>query len=118
MLLQLLVRNLALIDQVEVSFDTGMHVLTGETGAGKSIVIDAMNLLLGGRADRELVRTGCDKAYAEGLFDVQDSPAAQRWLNEHEFETDEGCVTLAREVSAAGRSICRIQGMSVPLCFV
>ena len=62
MLLQLLVRNLALIDQVELTFDEGLHVLTGETGAGKSIVIDAMNLLLGGRADRELVRTGCEKA--------------------------------------------------------
>ena len=115
MLLQLLVRNLALIDQVEISFDEGMHVLTGETGAGKSIVIDAMNLLLGGRADRELVRTGCDKAYAEGLFDVQDCPAAQKWLQAHEFSGEDECVVLAREVSASGRSICRIQGSAVPL---
>lgn len=115
MLLQLLVRNLALIDQVEITFDRGLHVLTGETGAGKSIVIDAMNLLLGGRADRELVRTGCEKAYAEGLFDVSDCIAAQTWLREHEFEDEEGCVTLAREVSASGRSICRIQGMAAPL---
>ena len=115
MLLQLLVRNLALIDQVEITFDHGLHVLTGETGAGKSIVIDAMNLLLGGRADRELVRTGCEKAYAEGLFDVQDSPAAQAWLKEHEFDDDEGCVTLSREVSANGRSLCRIQGIAAPL---
>lgn len=115
MLLQLLVRNLALIDQVEISFDEGMHVLTGETGAGKSIVIDAMNLLLGGRADRELVRTGCDKAYAEGLFDVLDCPAAQKWLQEHEFFCEDNSVVLAREVSATGRSICRIQGSAVPL---
>ena len=115
MLLQLLVRNLALIDQVEISFDSGLHVLTGETGAGKSIVIDAMNLLLGGRADRELVRTGCDKAYAEGLFDVLNCPAAQSWLSEHELDAEEGCVTLSREVSSAGRSICRIQGVAVPL---
>ena len=115
MLLQLLVRNLALIDQVEITFDRGLHVMTGETGAGKSIIIDAMNLLLGGRADRELVRTGCDKAYSEGLFDVSDCPAAQSWLKAQEIEMDDGCVTLAREVSATGRSVCRIQGMSVPL---
>ncbi len=115
MLLQLLVRNLALIDQVEITFDQGLHVLTGETGAGKSIVIDAMNLLLGGRADRELVRTGCEKAYAEGLFDVQNCPLALKWLDEKEISTEEGCVTLAREISATGRSVCRIQGMSVPL---
>lgn len=115
MLLQLLVRNLALIDQVEITFDHGLHVLTGETGAGKSIVIDAMNLLLGGRADRELVRTGCDKAYAEGLFDVLDCPTAQKWLNEHDFSDDEGTIILAREVSANGRSVCRIQGTAVPL---
>jgi len=115
MLLQLLVRNLALIDQIEVSFDAGLHVLTGETGAGKSIVIDAMNLLLGGRADRELVRTGCDKAYAEGLFDVCDCPAAQKWLEEAQIAAEEGCITLAREVSAQGRSVCRIQGTAVSL---
>jgi len=115
MLLQLLVRNLALIDQVELTFDEGLHVLTGETGAGKSIVIDAMNLLLGGRADRELVRTGCEKAYAEGLFDVSDSKAAQLWLSEHEFSSEDECVVLSREVSASGRSICRIQGVAVPL---
>jgi len=115
MLLQLLVRNLALIDQVEIVFDRGLHVMTGETGAGKSIVIDAMNLLLGGRADRELVRTGCEKAYAEGLFDVSDCPAAQNWLSDNEIETEDMCVTLAREVSSTGRSVCRIQGIAVPL---
>lgn len=115
MLLQLLVRNLALIDQVEITFDEGLHVLTGETGAGKSIVIDAMNLLLGGRADRELVRTGCEKAYAEGLFDVSDCPAAEKWLSDHDIACEDSCVMLAREVSSSGRSLCRIQGMAVPL---
>lgn len=118
MLLQLLVRNLALIDQVEITFDQGLHVLTGETGAGKSIVIDAMNLLLGGRADRELVRTGCEKAYAEGLFDVQNCPAALKWLEEQEMNAEDGCITLAREVSSSGRSVCRIQGVAVPLAML
>ena len=62
MLLQLLIKNIALIDQIELSFGEGLHVLTGETGAGKSIVVDAVSLILGGRADRELIRTGCEKA--------------------------------------------------------
>ena len=64
MLQQLMIRNIALIDQIEISFGKGLHVLTGETGAGKSIVVDAVNLILGGRADRELIRNGCEKAYA------------------------------------------------------
>lgn len=115
MLLQLLIRNIALIDQIELSFGEGLHVMTGETGAGKSIVVDAMNLLLGGRADRELIRTGCEKAYAEGLFDLQDCPGAKAWLKAHDMEDDENCMTLSREISATGRSVCRIQGMSVPL---
>ena len=115
MLLQLLIRNIALIDRIEISFGEGLHVLTGETGAGKSIVVDAVSLLLGGRADRELIRTGCDKAYAEGFFDVSDCPAARAWLSEHEIEYDDNCLTLGREISLSGRSICRIQGMAVSL---
>lgn len=57
MLLQLFIKNIALIDQIELSFGKGLHVMTGETGAGKSIVVDAMSLILGGRADRDLIRT-------------------------------------------------------------
>lgn len=115
MLQQLLIRNIALIDQIELSFGEGMHVLTGETGAGKSIVVDAMSLILGGRADRELIRTGCEKAYAEGLFSVSDCIRAQEWLKQHEIEFDDDQLTLSREISISGRSTCRIQGISMPL---
>lgn len=115
MLLQLLIRNIALIDQIELSFGEGLHVLTGETGAGKSIVVDAVNLLLGGRADRDLIRTGCDKAYAEGLFDLADCSAALDWLTAHDMDAEEGCVSLSREINQTGRSVCRVQGMAVPL---
>jgi len=114
-LLQLLIKNIALIDQIELSFGSGLHVLTGETGAGKSIVVDAVSLLLGGRADRELIRTGCEKAYAEGLFDLCDCEAARRWLQEREIECEENTVSLAREISLNGRSVCRVQGMAMPL---
>ena len=115
MLLQLFIKNIALIDQIELSFGKGLHVMTGETGAGKSIVVDAMSLILGGRADRDLIRTGCDNAYAEGLFDISDCPAAARWLQAHEIDADEGTVTLSREINQSGRSICRIQGVGMPL---
>ncbi len=115
MLQQLLIRNIALIEQLELSFGEGLHVLTGETGAGKSIVVDALSLLLGWRAERELIRTGCAKAYAEGVFDLQDCPQAEKWLLTHEHEPEEHCVTLSREISVTGRSVCRIQGVSVPL---
>jgi DNA repair protein RecN (Recombination protein N) len=115
MLLQLFIKNIALIDQIEIPFGKGLHVMTGETGAGKSIVVDAMSLILGGRADRDLIRTGCDKAYAEGLFDLSDCPAAAQWLGDHEIDAQEGTVTLAREVNQNGRSLCRIQGVSMPL---
>ncbi len=115
MLLQLFIKNIALIDQIEIPFGNGLHVMTGETGAGKSIVVDAMSLILGGRADRDLIRTGCDKAYAEGLFDLSDCPAAAQWLGEHEIDVQEGAVTLSREVNQNGRSLCRIQGVSMPL---
>ena len=115
MLLQLLIKNIALIDQIELSFGEGLHVLTGETGAGKSIVVDAVSLILGGRADRELIRTGCEKAYAEGLFDVSDCAAAREWLDAHEMEYEENTLSISREINLNGRSVCRVQGIAVPL---
>ena len=68
MISELTINNLAIIDTTKVSFKPGFNVLTGETGAGKSIIIDAISLLLGGRADTVLIRTGCDKAIVEGVF--------------------------------------------------
>ena len=115
MLQQLMIRNIALIDQIEISFGKGLHVLTGETGAGKSIVVDAVNLILGGRADRELIRSGCEKAYAEGIFDVSDCSRAKAWLEAHEMEYEGDQLTVSREISLNGRSVCRIQGIAVPL---
>ncbi|MBQ9301413.1 MAG: DNA repair protein RecN, partial [Clostridia bacterium] len=96
-------------------FGKGLHVLTGETGAGKSIVVDAVNLILGGRADRELIRNGCEKAYAEGLFDLSDCSRAKTWMNAHEMEYEGDQLTVSREINLNGRSVCRIQGIAVPL---
>lgn len=115
MLVQLLIRNIALIDRVELQFGKGLHVLTGETGAGKSIVVDAMNLVLGAKSDKNLIRAGEEKAYAEGLFDVSDAPLAMTWLKEHEIECDDHLVAIAREIHISGRTTSRIQGILVPL---
>ena len=80
MLKQILIRNFVLVDEVVLVLDPGLNVLTGETGAGKSIVVDAVGFLLGGRADRDLIRTGCDKAYVEGIFDVRALPQVEELL--------------------------------------
>ncbi len=115
MLESLLIRNIALIDSLTVSFGSGLHVLTGETGAGKSIIVDALLLLLGGRASRELIRTGSDKAYVEGQFSVSSCAPALEFLKANELDAEDGCIILSREITAAGRSSCRINGMLFPL---
>lgn len=114
MLLSLSIRNIALMDRMQVEFSSGLHVLTGETGAGKSILVDAISLLLGGRAQKELIRTGEEKARVEGVFDVSDCPAVRELLKEQEL--DEGTeLILSREITAAGRSACRVNGVMLPL---
>ena len=115
MLESLTIRNIALIDQLTVDFHPGLLALTGETGAGKSIIIDAITLLLGGRASRELIRAGAERAFAEGVFSLEDCPQAEEYLRRQEWDTEDRTLTLAREISVSGRSVCRINGLSVPL---
>ena len=114
MLLSLSIRNIALMDEMQVEFSSGLHVLTGETGAGKSILVDAVTLLLGGRAQKELIRKGEDKARVEGVFDVSDCPPVQALLKEQEL--DEGNeLILSRDITVQGRSSCRVNGALLPL---
>lgn len=115
MLTSLSIRNIALIDRISVAFDQGFHVLTGETGAGKSIVVDAISLLLGARADRQIIRAGEDKAFVEGLFELSDSPQAAAWLDENELRDNGDELILAREITQQGRSVCRVNGVTLPL---
>ena len=114
MLLSLTIRNIALMDQLQMDFSTGLHVLTGETGAGKSILVDAVALLLGGRAQKELIRTGEEKARVEGVFDVRDCPAVQSLLREQELDEGDELI-LSREITVNGRSACRVNGTLLPL---
>ena len=118
MLISMTVHNIALIEKLDVQFHRGLHVLTGETGAGKSIVVDSINLMLGERADRSLIRTGCDKATVEGVFDISDHPKVKELLAAESLEAEGGLMTVYRELSGADRNICRVCGVMVPLALL
>lgn len=114
MILSMRMHNIALIEDLTLEFAEGLHVLTGETGAGKSIIVDAVNLVLGGRADRELIRTGTDKAWVEAVFDAAGNKQVAAFLEAQSIE-HEGIVTLYREISRSGRNLCRVCGMVMPV---
>jgi DNA repair protein RecN (Recombination protein N) len=114
MLSNIQVRNFAIIDEVEIEFTPGMTVLTGETGAGKSILVDAMGLVLGERGGSGLVRTGTRRAEFTAEFDLKDLPEARHWLEEQMLDLDGECI-LRRVISADGRSRAFINGNNVPL---
>lgn len=118
MLVSMTVRNIALIEHLEIEFHKGMHVLSGETGAGKSIIVDSINLLLGERADRGLIRSGCEKASVEALIDISNCKDVQALLKEQELEVDGGMMSIHREITTSGRNLCRVCGIIVPLAFL
>ena len=119
MLAELRVRDFAIIDALDLSFGPGLNVLTGETGAGKSIIVDCIALLLGDRADAGMVRAGASASLIEGFFDYSTSDPVLRaqidaLLAQHGLEGDDpGRLTLAREVRVNGRSIARVNGRTV-----
>jgi DNA repair protein RecN (Recombination protein N) len=114
MLTSLQVRNFAIIDQVEIEFSPGMTVLTGETGAGKSILVDALGLVLGERGGSGLVRNGAKRAEFVAEFDLRNLPSAREWLEEQMLDQDDEC-NLRRVIGSDGRSRAFINGNSVPL---
>ena len=118
MLKSMTVRNIALIEELDVAFHEGLHVLTGETGAGKSIVVDSINLVLGERADRNLIRTGCEKATVEAIFDISDNQKIQEMLAAESLDADGGLMSIFREISVSDRNVCRVCGVIVPLAFL
>lgn len=116
MLTELQIKNVAIIDSVNIEFGNGFNVLTGETGAGKSILIDSINMALGGRTSRDLVRTGTDYAFAQAVFEINSETEAK--LNEMDIEAEDGTVIISRKVTADGKSTCKINGITSPLAVV
>ena len=113
MIRTLTIHNIALIEQIKVEFHKGMNVLSGETGAGKSIIIDAVALVLGGRADRDLIRTGCERASVEAEFETENTEDLKEVLDREQIEWDGRSVIVYRDLSQSGRNICRINGVPV-----
>ncbi|MEX3624743.1 DNA repair protein RecN [Viridibacillus arvi] len=116
MLRELSIKNFAIIEDLTVGFVEGLTVLTGETGAGKSIIIDAVQLLAGGRGSQEFIRHGAKKAELEGLFGISsENHSAYQKCAEAGIEIEEGMVILRRDLNDNGKSVCRVNGKLVPL---
>ncbi|KMY50744.1 DNA repair protein RecN [Peribacillus loiseleuriae] len=119
MLTELSIRNFAIIEALSVSLEKGLTVLTGETGAGKSIIIDAIHLLVGGRGSAEFIRHGETKAEIEGLFQIDDElHPVYRKASELGIEISDGMIVLRRDMSTSGKSVCRVNGKLVTIALL
>ena len=114
MLLEISIKNFAIIEAISLNFEKGMTVLTGETGAGKSIIIDAMNMMLGARATTDVIRHGAPKAEIEGLFSIENSLPLQEIFDEQGIELGDEII-IRREILQNGRSVSRVNGQMVNL---
>jgi DNA repair protein RecN (Recombination protein N) len=120
MLTELRIQNFAIIDKLELRFAAGLIILTGETGAGKSIILDAVVMLIGGRADATVIRSDSDAAYVEGVFQVKgpEKEAAHAILTREDLMDDPNYVVLTREVRREGRSTARVNGRTVSVAIL
>ncbi len=114
MLSHIRISNYTIVEALEMEFHDGMTVITGETGAGKSIMLDALGLCLGDRADPAAVRAGCDRAEVTATFDTAAIPGAARWLEDRELASGDECI-LRRVITREGRSRAFINGQACTL---
>lgn len=112
MLNSLEIENIAVIEHAEIGFDGGLNILTGETGAGKSIVIDAINAILGERTSKDIIRSGCDKAKVTAVFDRTPAELVSVF-EQYDIETDESGILITRIISSDGRGSCKVNGSTV-----
>jgi len=110
MLTELHVRNFALIEKLDLEFGPGLNILTGETGAGKSILIDAINAILGERTRTDVIRSGTDRARVEGVFGTDDAPQVVARLAEEGLDEEDGALIMARELARTGQGAARVNG--------
>ena len=115
MLEELVVKNYALIDRLEVRFSPGLNILTGETGAGKSILVGALGLVLGLKADAEAVRAGAEEIDVSGVVDLRGNPEALEWLGEHQIAPEDQRIIVRRLVKRSGKGVIYVQGSPLNL---
>lgn len=115
MLLALHIKNIALIDEMIIHFPSGFNVFTGETGAGKSIIIDALNLILGSRSDKALIRSSCNSASVEATISIKNLSEAKDFLDKESITYDNDIISVYRRISDNGRNACRVNGEPVTL---
>lgn len=115
MLERLIIKNIALISSLDIELSAGFNVLTGETGAGKSIIVDSMNLVLGERANRELIAANQNKARVEAVFSIKGNAVVNKLLDDSRLYSGDDELILMREITASGKSMCRVNGEIVPL---
>ncbi|MCR5760596.1 MAG: DNA repair protein RecN [Sphaerochaetaceae bacterium] len=113
MLEHLEIRNFALIEELSADFHEGFNVITGETGAGKSIILGALGLLMGERADSSAIRTGADEMTVNAVISIPDGHEAYMWLRDHDMEAEDGAIVVKRTVKRNGRSLVSVQGQIV-----
>ena len=118
MLQELTIKDFAIIQDLNLSFNRGMTVLTGETGAGKSIIIDAVGLLAGGRGSSEFIRHGATKCVLEALFSLDGNPGTHELLKTYGIDSDEDTVIIQRDIHRSGKSVCRINGRLVTIAIL
>src|SRR5215831_6655283 len=104
MLTLLNISNIALIDELKVEFEPGLNLLTGETGSGKSIIVDALGVLIGGRFTSDVLKSGRDRGSIEGLFSIERNPELEELLKDSGIETDGSEIIIRRELAAGGRN--------------
>lgn len=114
MLKRLYIENIAIIDRLEIEFERGLSILTGETGAGKSIIIDSLSLLLGTKAKKDIIRSNCTKALVSAVFDIEKENVIN-FINSKGIELEEGQLIVSREIYSNGKSLCKINGHFVTL---
>ncbi len=113
MLEKLHIRNFALIDELEIRFKAGLNVLTGETGSGKSIIFEAINFVLGEKADKDLIKSGKDMAEVSAVFTIDNDFVAQQLAEKNITPDEEGCILLERSFNTEGKSACKVNGRTV-----
>ncbi len=118
MLKQLTISNLAVIDHLQIEFGEGLNVLTGETGSGKSIIIDAVELLLGGRTSQEAIRTGVERAAVEGVFSAAGNPTLRQLFEEAGIEFNEGELIVRRDIASTGRGRIFVNNQASTVAFL